>query len=129
MASRLVKAIADQLGEKPDDPVAHVTFKECRRVDGSTYHEWYRATDDDGVTLSELAQRAYRQSEVPAFTPTFGPPATAAAATAPDRTRAYQARVRVVYDVRFELNGSPMTLDGLPTGLSCKLEQHGRPGA
>lgn len=180
------EAVAEELGPKPDDPDAHVAFKDCRRADGSTYHKWYWATADDGATLSELAQRAFGRLKVPAFTPTFNPPtrtfvnldtwwwaegATTAdvvgsaalgvralatpdhmevdpgdgsevfscdfatsksdeciytyrrasnrgSATAPDGSKAYAARMRLVYNVHFEHNGNPLKLDGLPTGLT-----------
>lgn len=39
-------------------------------------------------------------------------------ATAEDGSRAYPARMRLVYDVRFERNGAPLALAGLPTSLS-----------
>ncbi len=138
------------------------------------------------MTLNELAQRAFGQLQIPAFTPTFNPPTatyvnldtwwwaegattneligTAAlgvralatpdhmevdpgdgsgaftcdfatqeaddcsntyrrssnrgSARAPDGSKAYPARMRLVYDVRFEINGAPLNIAGLPTSLS-----------
>ena len=41
----------------------------------------------------------------------------------------YPLRMRLVYDVRFEQNGSPLELDGLPTALESAWEQASLPVA
>ncbi|MDP9820593.1 hypothetical protein [Nocardioides massiliensis] len=155
---------------------AHVAYKSCRREDGSTYDEWYWATEPNpGPTPAEAAAQAFGQLATPAFQASFNPETRtlvnldtwwwAEGATTgeivgtgalgvravgtPDRIEVdpgdgtgtftcdfvttqsdacshvyrrasrptYDAQMRLVYTVRFERNGNPMDLPGLPTQL------------
>lgn len=164
---------------KPSED-AYAAYRACIRPDGSTYDEWYWATEPEGPTPAEAAQQAFGALVTPPFTPAFNPRDRtlvnletwwwAGGATGgeivgtgalgiraiggPDRIEVdpgdgsgviscafttrrgddcvtiyrrasrptYEARMRLVYAVRFEQNGAPFSLPGLPTELASPWE-------
>lgn len=61
---------------------------------------------------------AFSTSKSDTCTYTYRRASNRGSATADDGSRAYLARMRLVYDVRFERNGTPLGLAGLPTSLA-----------